>query len=156
MSGDHLDVGENSASAAAACAEWILSDLRDRLKSSARVSLALSGGTTPKLMFNAMAETPFDWSRVHVFWVDERCVPPDDALSNYKLANEHLLRPAGIPEGNIHRIRGEIDPERASAEYAADIVSYFGSTDGRLPSFDVIHRGMGSDAHTASLFPGDC
>ncbi|MEI9976475.1 MAG: 6-phosphogluconolactonase [Ignavibacteriota bacterium] len=120
-----------------------------------KASLAVSGGSTPKLLFQKMAATPFDWSRVHLFFVDERCVPPTDSASNYKLANENLIEPAKIPAANVHRIVGEITPPEAAGRYAAEIREFFGLRDGEMPQFDIVHRGMGPDAHTASLFPGD-
>jgi 6-phosphogluconolactonase len=104
-------------------------------------------------LFRRLAASGFDWSKVHVFWVDERCVPPDDDQSNYKLANETLLSPAKINGSNVHRIQGELDPQVAARRYVEEITGFFGASD--LPEFDLIHRGMGPDAHTASLFPGD-
>jgi len=105
-------------------------------------------------MFQKMAATPFAWDRVHLFFVDERCVPPSDSASNYRMANENLIAAAKIPAGNVHRILGEIEPAEAAKRYAAEIREFFGLR-GELPQFDVVHRGMGPDAHTASLFPGD-
>jgi 6-phosphogluconolactonase len=82
-------------------------------------------------------------------------VPPTDDQSNYKLARETLLEPARIPEANVHRILGELPPEEGAKRYVEEITQFFGLSDGRLPAFDLIHRGIGSDAHTASLFPGE-
>lgn len=156
MTGDsHLRVGADAQQAAASCAAWILEELQNTLQSNKQATLAISGGSTPKLMLDAMAAAPFDWSRVDIFWVDERCVPPDDPQSNYRLANEHLLERIDVPQRNIHRIRGEQNPEDAAAAYVAEIRSFFGCGAGSLPSFDIIHRGIGDDAHTASLFPGE-
>jgi len=97
----------------------------------------------------------FRWDRVHLFWVDERAVAPDSEASNYKLAYDHLIAPAGIRERNVHRIHGELEPREAARLYTAEIRRYFelGSTE--LPRFDVVHRGVGPDGHTASLFPGN-
>lgn len=117
----------------------------------AHASLAVSGGSTPKLLFEALAKSKLSWDRVHLFWVDERAVPPTDPQSNYKLAEESLIAPAGIPADNIHRIRAEIAPELAAKRYAEEIREFFGA----LPQFDVVQLGMGPDAHTASLFPGE-
>jgi 6-phosphogluconolactonase len=102
-----------------------------------------------------MAKASFDWSKLHIFWVDERCVPPTDSQSNFKLANETLLQPARIPLSNIHRVYGELPPEEGAARYNAEIKAFFALAEGQLPQFDVLHRGMGPDAHTASLFPGE-
>ncbi|HTP30701.1 MAG TPA: 6-phosphogluconolactonase [Candidatus Acidoferrales bacterium] len=141
--------------AAAACAHHLIGLLEEVLAGQDFVSLAVSGGTTPKLLFPKLADTPFRWDKVFLFWVDERCVPPTDDASNYKLADEYLIRPAHIPSRNIHRIHGEISPEVAAKRYAEEIREFFALEDGQMPRFDVIHRGMGPDAHSASLFPGD-
>jgi 6-phosphogluconolactonase len=149
----------DEAAAAEACAQRILALLGDAVHRNGRASLAVSGGSSPKLMFARMAagakSTQFDWQGVHVFFVDERCVPPTDGASNFKMVKEHLLAPAGIPDAQVHRILGEIAPQEAAARYADDIRAFFSLAAGQLPSFDVLHRGVGPDAHTASLFPGD-
>jgi 6-phosphogluconolactonase len=94
-----------------------------------------------------------DWARVHVFWGDERCVPPDHAESNYRMAREALLDQVSIiPAQNVHRMRGEIDPEEAADGYETDLRACFGVS--APPRFDLILLGMGDDGHTASLFPG--
>ncbi|HUB79279.1 MAG TPA: 6-phosphogluconolactonase [Bryobacteraceae bacterium] len=141
--------------AADACARHIFGMLKAAIAAHGRASLAISGGSTPKLMFQKMAATPFAWDGVHLFFVDERCVPPSDSASNYKMANENLIAPARIPARNVHRIVGEIEPAEAANRYAADIREFFGLPEGEFPQFDIVHRGMGPDAHTASLFPGD-
>jgi 6-phosphogluconolactonase len=151
----HLRILSNAQEGADACAAHILSILSDALAGQAVATIAISGGSTPKLLFAALAKADFDWKRVHFFWVDERCVPPTDSQSNFKLANDALLTPARIPAGNIHRVYGELLPKDAAARYNSDIQSFFSLTDGRLPAFDALHRGMGPDAHTASLFPGE-
>lgn len=138
--------------AATSCAEFIADVLKTRLDAGPTASLAISGGSTPKLMFGTLTKCTLDWSRIHLFWVDERCVPPDDPQSNFRLANESLISVAGIPEANVHRIRGELPPVDAAAACAEDIRTFFG---GDAPRFDVIHCGMGADSHTASLFPGE-
>ena len=141
--------------AAEACARHIFSLLEAALTIRERATLAVSGGSTPKLLFQKMAATPFAWDRVHLFFVDERSVPPTDSASNYKLVNDNLIGPAHIPGSNVHRIVGEIAPAEAAERYAAGIREFFGRRDGEMPRFDIVHRGMGPDAHTASLFPGD-
>lgn len=120
-----------------------------------RASFAISGGSTPKLLFEELVKSQLPWDRVHLFWVDERAVPPTDPQSNYKLADEFLIVPSGIPSENVHRIRAEIAPETAAKRYADEIREFFGLVDGELPQFDVLQLGMGPDAHTASLFPGE-
>jgi len=141
--------------AAAACGDRILA-LLDAAKRERRVAtLAVSGGSTPRLMFQAMAHSGFDWNGVELFWVDERMVPQSDALSNYRMTREALLDAIGLPDARIHRIAGELRPEDAAAGYVAEIMRVFGLSGGELPVFDVIQRGMGPDMHTASLFPGE-
>jgi 6-phosphogluconolactonase len=151
----HQVVSPDARGAADACADYIFGLLKLALGRQDRASLAVSGGSTPKLLFQRMAATPFTWDSVHLFFVDERCVPPTDSASNYKLANDNLIAPAHIPAGNVHRIVGEIAPPEAAERYAAEIREFFGLRAGEMPRFDILHRGMGPDAHTASLFPGD-
>ena len=150
-----LRISETAQSAASECAAYILSALVEALGSQPRASIAISGGSTPKLLFAEMAKSQFDWSNVHFFWVDERCVPPADSRSNFKLAADFLLTRAAIPAANVHRIYGELAPDEGAARYIADIKAFFSLREGELPAFDVLHRGMGPDAHTASLFPGE-
>ena len=118
-------------------------------------TFAVSGGSTPKLMFQKLAATRFPWDKVHIFWVDERCVPPTDDASNFKLADDFLIHPAHIPQRNVHRVMGELTPATAAKRYAGEVRDFFGLEEGEMPRFDVVHRGMGPDAHTASLFPGE-
>jgi 6-phosphogluconolactonase len=106
-------------------------------------------------MFDALAKADVGWEHIHLFWVDERAVPPTSPLSNYRLAEEHLIRPAKISRRNVHRIPAELRPEAAAERYVEEIREFFGLAPGELPHFDVIHRGIGPDAHTASLFPGE-
>jgi 6-phosphogluconolactonase len=141
--------------ASAGCAVKILELLEDSLKRAPLATIAISGGSTPKLLFGELAKAGFDWSRVHLFWVDERGVPPIDPQSNYKLAKEHLIDPAGFPAHNVHRIQAELDPKTAAQLYVEDIRKFFHVEPGAFPQFDIIHRGMGPDMHTASLFPGE-
>lgn len=151
----HSYIYEDAQVTSAACAVKILSLLRESLSAAPLASFAISGGSTPKLLFGELAKSGFDWSRVHLFWVDERGVPPDDPQSNYKLAKQHLIDAAGFPAGNVHRIQAELEPQTAARLYAEDIGKFFGLAAGTFPKFDIIHRGMGPDAHTASLFPGN-
>jgi 6-phosphogluconolactonase len=148
-------IAPDAEAAAQSCADRIFELLTAAIAERGRASLAVSGGSTPKLMFQKMAATHFDWERVHLFFVDERCVPPTDPASNYKLANDNLIAPAKIPAANVHRIAGELPPPDAAERYAAEIREFFALPDTGMPQFDIIHRGMGPDAHTASLFPGD-
>jgi 6-phosphogluconolactonase len=145
----------DAAAAAEACAHHVLGLLEESLAGQELATLAVSGGTTPKWMFQVMAAAKFTWNRVHLFFVDERGVPPTDVASNYKLTYDHLIQPAHIPIYQVHRILGEIQPQHAARRYADEIREFFGLEEGEMPHFDVVHRGMGPDAHTASLFPGD-
>lgn len=151
----HWHTYPDAAAAADACAHHALALLEEALAGQELATLAVSGGTTPKRMFETMAASRFQWDRVHLFWVDERGVPPTDVASNYKLTYEHLIQRVHIPTRNIHRILGEIQPENAAKRYEEEIRDFFGLDTAEMPHFDVVHRGMGPDAHTASLFPGD-
>jgi 6-phosphogluconolactonase len=126
-------------------------------------TVALSGGSTPKKMFEILGTDERlkkqvglgMWDYVHFFWSDERHVPPDHAESNYKLAYDSMLSPLGIREANIHRIKGELeDAGEAARQYEAEILRDFPASEGQLPKFDLIFLGMGPDGRTASLFPG--
>jgi 6-phosphogluconolactonase len=120
-----------------------------------RFSIALSGGSTPRDLHLKLASPPLvgqvDWDRVHVFFGDERCVPPDDERSNFRMANETLLSKVPIPRDQVHRMQGELPPEKAAAEYERQLREFFGE---EPPSIDLILLGMGDNGHTASLFPG--
>jgi 6-phosphogluconolactonase len=148
-------VYESADAASEACARKVLELLGRALSAQPRAAIAISGGTTPKRMFADLAQSGFNWTNVHLFWVDERCVPPTDSESNYKLAKERFIDPARFPAANVHRIQGELAPTEAANLYAADIRKFFQLPSGVAPQFDIIHRGMGPDAHTASLFPGE-
>jgi 6-phosphogluconolactonase len=143
------------AAAAEACAHHVISVLEEAIAGREFASFAVSGGSSPRLMFRKLAATRFPWDRIHLFWVDERCVPPTDPASNYKMVEEALIQPAHLPHRNVHRIVGEIAPKAAAERYAGEIREFFGLEEGEMPHFDLVHRGMGPDAHTASLFPGD-
>jgi 6-phosphogluconolactonase len=139
----------------AAAEEW-------RARSSAavagagRFAVALAGGSTPRALYAhlASAEAPFrdvlPWRRTHVFFGDERAVPPDHADSNYRMARDALLAHVPVPPGNVHRMRGEDDPDASARAYEEELRAFFGAT----PRFDLLLLGLGPDGHTASLFPG--
>ncbi|HXP87059.1 MAG TPA: 6-phosphogluconolactonase [Bryobacteraceae bacterium] len=140
--------------AALACGRRILTWLEQAIAERGAATLAISGGSSPRPMFEMFAGADFPWNSVNLFWVDERCVPWDDPQSNYRLARETWLAPARFPEGNIHAVQTYAQPEEAARGYDAGIRAALGLKPGELPQFDVIHRGMGADGHTASLFPG--
>jgi 6-phosphogluconolactonase len=121
-----------------------------------KFSIVLAGGSTPKRLYSMLArdyEGTFPWQGTHIFFGDERCVPPTDPQSNFGMVEETLLRAVLIPPGNIHRIYGELSPSAAAERYSRDIVAFFGLKNGELPRFDLILLGMGEDGHTASIFP---
>ncbi|ASV32755.1 6-phosphogluconolactonase [Maribacter cobaltidurans] len=119
------------------------------------VHIALSGGSTPKIVFDELADDyaeDIDWKKVHLYWGDERCVPPEDDESNYKMTVEHLLSKINIPEGNVHRVRGEDEPSKEAARYAEVLEKRLPQAND-IPQFDLVLLGMGDDGHTASIFP---
>jgi 6-phosphogluconolactonase len=143
---------------AQAGAEYVVAGLRAALEESDTASLVLAGGNTPLALYARLAEADLPWERVHVFWGDERLVPPDDPASNYAAAAEALLRHLTLPEANVHRIKGELEPVAAVADYAEQLRDFAQRHDPGCPSpwprFDVALLGLGEDGHTASLFPG--
>ena len=131
-------------------ADYVAAQASEAIAKRGAFSIALSGGNTPKPIYERLAGKPLDWRRVHVFFGDERCVPPEDTRSNYHMAKATLFDRVAIPPGNIHRMRGEDEPNAAAAAYAAELKAGLGE-DGR---FDLVLLGLGGDGHTASLFPG--
>lgn len=138
-------------SLARAAAALLVSRAEDAIAARGRFTVALSGGSTPKAMHTYLRGLKVEWARVHIFWGDERCVPPDHEHSNYRMARETLLDHIILPSENVRRIRGEADPEQAAADYENVLRSAFSDTP---PRFDMIFLGMGDDGHTASIFPG--
>lgn len=147
--------------AAAAC---VIEHARRAIAGNGRLTMALSGGTTPRLLYERLARTDFEmdglWQSTHVFWGDERCVGPEHKESNYGLARDALLSKVALPTANIHRIFGEApNADREAARYETELRRFFylhePDTAGRFPIFDLVLLGIGADGHTASLFPGD-
>jgi 6-phosphogluconolactonase len=122
-----------------------------------RFLVSLSGGSSPGPLYSLLAELPYrdlvNWTSVHVFWCDERCVPAEDLNSNYRQAREFLLSRVPVAAENIHRIRTELDPQLAAADYALTLRK-FADPPLAWPRFDLVLLGLGTDGHTASLFPG--
>ena len=149
-----LQVCADSADLAQALADLIVTSANTAVVERGAFHIALSGGTTPKAAYELLAgnvlRAAVPWEKVSIYFGDERCVPPDDERSNYRMASRAFLDAVPIPRSNIHRIRGEIDPGLAANEYASALRADFGST----PQFDLILLGLGEDGHTASLFPG--
>ncbi len=119
--------------------------------------LALSGGSTPRRTYELLAAEPVEWPSTEVWFADERCVAPEDADSNYRLAAEALLNPAGVPAERVHRMQGELGPEQGAASYAQLLREHPGADGAQEPTppvLDLIVLGIGPDGHVASLFPG--
>jgi 6-phosphogluconolactonase len=158
-----VNVFADAPALAAACAERFVEAAEHAISDHARFVVALSGGSTPRATFELLAREPLasrvNWSRVHVVWGDERCVPPTSAESNYRMAREALLDHVPIPPENVHRMHGEDDPERAAASYEATLRTLF-RTPSSSPSsepgknIDLALLGLGDNGHTASIFPG--
>lgn len=146
-----MHVSPSAAEAAEQCAQYLAQLVEDAIEERGTAAVALSGGSTPRLMFPHLAAAGLRWPKVQLFQVDERGVPPGDPQSNATMIAEHLLGPAGVPEANFRRMRGELDAKEAAELYARELVQVLGPQ----PVFDVIVCGVGPDAHTASLFPGD-
>ena len=123
----------------------VLGTIRGSIAERGRCRIALAGGNSPRSLYQRLAKAELDWSALHLFFGDERCVPPDHASSNYRMAYEALFRHVAIPEAQVHRIRGELLPEEAARSYNEVLGS---------EPLDLVLLGMGRDGHTASLFPG--
>jgi 6-phosphogluconolactonase len=151
---NQIRIFADSEALARAAADTVADLAAQSITLQSRFSIALSGGSTPQKLHTLLATEPLssniDWVHVHVFWGDERCVPPDDADSNYGAAKEVLLDHVPLPSENIHRIKGELNPKEAADEYEQVLHNHF---TGDLPYLDLVLLGMGDDGHTASLFP---
>jgi 6-phosphogluconolactonase len=154
MSPVDLRVLPEPESLAAAAASEIASRLAGAVGERGRASWALAGGSTPRRAYELLARdhAALPWDRIHVFWGDERCVPPDHADSNFAMARRALLDRVAIPPANVHRVRGELAAEGAALDYERELRGFFG--DVAFAAFDVVLLGVGEDGHTASLFPG--
>lgn len=148
----NLLVYETPQELAEAAARDFAARAEEAVNERGRFAVALAGGSTPKATYEVLAENyagELDWSKVHVFFGDERTVPPDREDSNYRMARETLL--SRIPVGSVHRMRGELPPEEAAAAYERELREFFGEDD--VPRFDLVLGGLGEDGHTLSLFP---
>jgi 6-phosphogluconolactonase len=152
-------IAPTPAAVAQAAAEFFTANVVAAAQARGLARVAISGGTTPKTMFALLANPsqPFlkqvPWDKLELFWVDERCVPPDHPESNYRMTNEALLSKVPLPAGRIHRMEGELEPEAAAARYESVLRNAFRLEGAQTPTFDLILLGMGDDGHTASLFP---
>lgn len=150
---DNLKILSDKPSLARYTAERIVRMANATLEHNDTFSIALSGGSTPQPVYEILATTfasVIDWSRVHLWWGDERAVSPDDEQSNYRIVKEVLLDKIDIPEKNVHQIRGEDEPQQTAKYYEDELKNFF-KDDEML--FDLNLLGMGDDGHTASLFP---
>jgi 6-phosphogluconolactonase len=150
-----LHVVENPAELASFAADFVVERARTAVAERGRFVVALAGGGTPKPVYEQLAHAErvaaIDWERVHVFFGDERCVPPADEQSNFRMAREALLEHVPLPEVNIHRMLGEVDPEVAAVTCEQQLKQLFRC---ERPAIDLVLLGIGGDGHTASLFPG--
>jgi 6-phosphogluconolactonase len=153
-------VFDNLETLSQAAAQAVLAAARAATAKHDSFMWCLSGGKTPQAVYERLATPDFapeiDWARAEVFFGDERCVPPEHPESNYRMANEALLRHVPVPTSNVHRIAGEDEPERAARAYEARLRAMLGVAPSGAPKrpFDLAFYGMGDDGHTASLFPG--
>lgn len=150
---------EDAAAVAREGAARFVSLAKDSLAARGAFHVALSGGKTPAALFRRLAEDDLrgavDWSRTHLYWSDERTVPPSHADSNYGMAERELIARVSIPSQNVHRMEAErADLDRAAQEYEALLRKNLPAGPGGFPCLDLIYLGMGPDGHTASLFPG--
>lgn len=156
--GGYVDnlVYDDADTLAAAAAHYMATVLEDAIRDRERASFCVAGGSTPRASYEWLASTyaaTVDWSRVDVWFGDERCVPPDDADSNFRMVDEALISRVGIPSRGVHRISGEIDPAAAARAYDLALRADFPDVMSDA-SFDLLLFGVGTDGHVASLFPG--
>lgn len=155
MNKDNIKIFRSPSDLAIGFAGILYSRIIDLLKQNEKLNIALSGGNTPNELFNVLAadyKDKIEWNRIDIYWVDERCVPVDSPESNFGNAEIYLLSKININHDNIHRIKGETEPEHEAARYS-DIVLKNVKLHNSLPSFEIIILGIGEDGHTASIFP---
>jgi 6-phosphogluconolactonase len=150
-----LQVHADAGAMIRAAADAFVAKAQAALAAHGRFSVALAGGGTPKPLYELLATAPYrdrlDWSRIEVFFGDERCVPPDSPRSNYRMAHAALLSKLPLPAANVHRLRGEDEPALAALAYEHALRAVFRRA---WPRFDLVLLGIGDNGHTASLFPG--
>ncbi len=155
----HVQVVDDADAVLDAAVEIVVREADAHIARGGRFTLVLAGGSTPQGLYQRLASAPhrdrIDWTRVHLFWGDERCVPPTDAASNYRMAREAFIDHVPIPPAQVHRIRGEEEPEAEAARYDTLLrVALNVPGTSRPGAFDLVLLGLGTDGHTASLFPG--
>ncbi|MBX3242807.1 MAG: 6-phosphogluconolactonase [Chitinophagaceae bacterium] len=150
-----LHIQADPAAVSKDLAEWLTTSIEDILKTQDRCTWVLTGGNSPKALYALLATDAYknriDWSKLHIFWGDERAVPFTDERNNARMTYEHLLDKVPVNREQVHIMRTDIDPEDAAREYEKILHNYFGDTG---KSFDLVLSGMGDDGHTLSLFPG--
>lgn len=153
-----LHISKDNNALSTDVAGWMVDYIAATLQQQTRFTLVLSGGGTPQKLNTLLAAAPYkekiDWTRLHIFWGDERFVPFEDPRNNAKMAFDTLLNHVPVPAGQIHIMRTDIDPEASAAAYANILADYFTTDDPESTSFDLVLLGMGDDGHTLSLFPG--
>jgi 6-phosphogluconolactonase len=156
MSRAKTEIHPDAHAAARAGAESFAARAREAVEARGRFTVALSGGTAPREMYTLLGTDEFSsripWHGVHLFWGDDRCVPPLHPRSNHAMAWEAFIRRVPIPAANVHRVLGELPADEGAARYADELERGFGPG---TPRFDLVHLGVGPDAHTCSLFPFD-
>jgi 6-phosphogluconolactonase len=152
-------VEPDSAALARRAAQYFAEKSAAAAAANGRARIAISGGSTPKAAFGLLADSAqpwrakMPWEKLDLWWVDERCVPPDNADSNYRMTREAMLDKVPLKADQVHRMEGELDPADAAARYEIELRNGFGLKDAELPRFDLLQLGLGPDGHTASLFP---
>jgi 6-phosphogluconolactonase len=152
-------VEPDGAALARRAAQYLLEMTGEAVGARGRARIAISGGSTPFAAFRLLADPSqhfracMPWDKLDLFWVDERCVPPDHEDSNYRHTREALLDHVPLNNGQVHRMEGELDPEQAAARYESGLRNSFRLEGAETPRFDLVQLGMGPDGHTASLFP---
>lgn len=154
--GEEIRVLPDAGAVAREAAEGFVRLAGEAVAERGRFAAVLTGGSSPAGLYRLLGGEEMGgrvpWERVHLFWGDERAVPPDHPRSNFRMARELLLRRVPIPAANVHRMRGERGAQRAAREYEAELRDFFGAA---APRFDLVHLGVGDDGHVASLFPFD-